>query len=257
MNISGSDPALRFEGREDDYDRYRPGYPQAVIDLLVKRGELAPGRAVADIGSGTGKFTAMLVGHGAKVYAVEPNVPMRRKAELRLNGYSDFVSMPGRAEDTGLPDASVDLVTVAQAFHWFDQSRFREELVRILRPNGRALLIWNERVVGQGGFDDDYALLLRRYDLNEARTRDTVDDIGSIRSLFGGPFETDRFDNQQTMDLICLKGRLRSSSYCPRPDDEKFSPLMDDLASIFLKHKENGLVTMRYSTVVYHGQVQH
>jgi ubiquinone/menaquinone biosynthesis C-methylase UbiE len=94
---------------------------------------VGPGRVVADVGPGTGIFTRLLLETGARVIGIEPNGPMRAAAERRILGEPRFESKNGRAEATGLADASVDLVTAAQAFHWFEPSAARAEFVRILR----------------------------------------------------------------------------------------------------------------------------
>jgi Methylase involved in ubiquinone/menaquinone biosynthesis len=124
---------------------------------------LAATSSVADVGSGTGILTELLLETGAAVFAVEPNREMREAAERLLNDYGRFRSVHGTAEDTTLPTASVDLITASQAFHWFDVQKARRELARILKPGGRVALIWNERPLDAMPFLDDYEALLRRH----------------------------------------------------------------------------------------------
>jgi SAM-dependent methyltransferase len=135
------DPKARFSDRVDDYRKYRPGYPPEVLNVLGERCGLGPASVVADIGSGTGILTALLLDKAASVFAVEPNSPMRAAAEVALGSRPGFRSIPGSAEATTLPDASVDLVTAAQAFHWFDpvvhRSGFAEEVVRTFYLPGK------------------------------------------------------------------------------------------------------------------------
>lgn len=100
---------------------------------------------IADIGSGTGKFARQLLERGSRVYCVEPNDEMRKIAEQKLHAYPGFISINGTASFTGIKE-KVDVVTAAQAFHWFDGNEFQEECRRILRPGGRVFLIWNLRV---------------------------------------------------------------------------------------------------------------
>src|SRR5947209_11876909 len=126
------DSTSRFSSRVENYIRYRPGYPQSVVELLAGECGLTPTSVVADVGSGTGILTELFLRNGNTVYGVEPNREMREAGEGLLAGYPNFHSVDGRAEATGLPDASVDFVTAGQAFHWFDAQGARAEFSRIL-----------------------------------------------------------------------------------------------------------------------------
>ncbi len=134
------DATQRFSSRVEDYARYRPGYPPEVIQLLKTECGLAAESVVADIASGTGIFTRIVLEAGAHVFGVEPNAKMRRAAEKFLAGYASFTCLNGTAESTTLPDHSVDIITAAQAAHWFDPSKARQEFVRILKPGGWTVL---------------------------------------------------------------------------------------------------------------------
>ena len=96
---------------------------------------------IADIGSGTGIFSRQLLHNGYNVYAVEPNADMRKKAEEMLSEYQGFVSVDGMDSNTNLPDKSMDHVTAAQAFHWFDADAFKKECRRILKPDGKIIIV--------------------------------------------------------------------------------------------------------------------
>ena len=126
------DNTARFTGRADVYAKARPGYAEALIEELTAWAGLSPASTVADIGAGTG-ISAQLASTGARVIAVEPNDDMRAEAEKRFAGASNVSVLAGTAEATGIEDASVDLVTAAQAFRWFDCEAFRAECPRILR----------------------------------------------------------------------------------------------------------------------------
>src|ERR1700691_6136697 len=129
-------PTTRFSDRVENYVRYRPGYPPEVIALLAAECGLKPTHIVADVASGTGAFTRLLLENGNPVFAIEPNAEMREAGMSQLDAYDRLLSVAGTAEETTLRPASVDFVTAAQAAHWFDLPKTRAEFSRILRPQG-------------------------------------------------------------------------------------------------------------------------
>jgi SAM-dependent methyltransferase len=250
------DPTTRFDDRVDDYVQYRPGYPPELVGLLRRECGLGPGRDVADIGSGTGKLTELLLATGARVYAVEPNDGMRRAAERLLGQVPGFVSINGRAEATGLPGASVDLVTAAQAFHWFDQVAARVEFRRILRPGGIVALVWNERDTDASAFLRDYEICLRRFsvDYAEADHRRTAS-RERIAAFFGtGGFREAEFPNGQDLDFDGMRGRYLSCSYALPRGHPRFDEVMAALSEIFQRYQRDGRVHIDYRTRVYLGR---
>src|SRR6266480_5260535 len=131
-----ADPKQRFSNRVADYRRYRPGYPPAVLDLLRIECGLRADHIIADMGSGTGLLSQLFLKNGHRVFGVEPNRQMREAGEEFLHRFEEFTSVPGSAEATTLGDASIDFVTAAQAFHWFERQAARREFRRILKPGG-------------------------------------------------------------------------------------------------------------------------
>ena len=131
-----------FGASADAYERGRPDYPGAAVAHLLGTLAVGPGTVVADLAAGTGKLTRLLIPSGADVIAVEPVEAMRRRL---MEIVPQARAIDGTAESMPLSDASVDAVTVAQAFHWFDAPRAVEEIARVLRPGGGIGLIWNVR----------------------------------------------------------------------------------------------------------------
>jgi len=247
-------PTERFSSRVDDYARYRPDYPPAAIELLTVRCGLAPTAVVADIGSGTGILTEHLLASGAQVFAVEPNDAMRAVAEARLGGQPRFRSVRGTAEATTLPDASINLLVAAQAFHWFDVQQARREALRVMRADGWAALLWNERPVEASDFLADYEGMLLRYAADYARITASRANEASMREFLGGSMELVAFPNQQILDFAGLRGRLMSSSYAPQPSHPAFEPMMLGLREVFSRHERGGSIVFPYRTLVYFAQ---
>ena len=123
-----------FADKQQDYDDFRPSYPAEAVAHI--RQLVGDGAVIADVGSGTGKLAALLAGFAGKVYAIEPNVHMRRVLTARTAALPNVEPLSATAEATRMPDHSVDAITVAEAYHWFDNDQTRAEFRRILKPGG-------------------------------------------------------------------------------------------------------------------------
>jgi SAM-dependent methyltransferase len=185
------------------------------------------------------------------VYGVEPNDAMRRAAEALLGCEERFHSVPGTAEATRLPDASVDLVTAGQAFHWFDRARFRAEADRILRPGGRVALFWNRRRTDSTPFLRAYEELLLRYGTDYTKVDHARLGPDDFAAFFGGPYTSHHFPNEQRFDFEGLLGRLLSSSYAPGFGHPSHEPMLGALRELFDAHQEGGEVRFEYDTELY------
>ena len=251
----------RFSDRVAYYVKSRPNYPAALTGFLRDRLGLAPDHVVADVGSGTGILTEMLLKHGNVVYAVEPNEPMRRAAEQMLAPrYPTFRSIAGTAEATLLESHSVDYVTAGQACHWFDPERARAEFQRILRPGGWVVLVWNDRRLDRPAFAVGYEQLVRRYntDFDKINHRNvSKDESEALVRLFGGArYENVNFENPQTHDWEGVRARLLSSSYMPLADDPRYDAMLNGLREVFDANQQGGRVTLEYDTRVYYGRLE-
>jgi SAM-dependent methyltransferase len=248
-------PTARFSDRVENYVRYRPGYPAEVVDLLRNQCGLRPKHVIADIASGTGFFTRLLLENGNPVFAVEPNAEMREMGAHVLDGYDRLVSVAGTAEETTLNTASVDFVTAAQAAHWFDLRKTRAEFQRILRPGGWCVLIWNERLTESTPFLREYEQLLLTFgtDYKEVRHERTT---AIIHEFFApAPCEKRDFELVQRFDYGSAAGRLLSSSYAPLEGHPSYAPMMRELERIFQAHAKGGKVEFDYKTRVYYGHL--
>jgi len=254
--MPAANATTRFSSRVDDYVKYRPAYPVEIIDLLAEHCRLTPESPVADIGSGTGILTKMFLENGNTVVGVEPNKDMRQAAERQLIEYAQFGSLDGSAEATNLPPQSVAFIIAAQAFHWFDREKTRAEWLRVLKPGGWAVLVWNDRRVDSTPFLAEYEAALNAFssDYKEINHKN-VQDEKLIQPFFGGEMFRASFDNFQYFDLAGLIGRVASSSYAPERGTERFTEMEALLTNLYNKYQKNGLVTFEYDTVVYYGQM--
>jgi SAM-dependent methyltransferase len=247
-------PTGRFSSRVADYIRYRPSYPEDVVRLLQREYGLSTETRIADIGSGTGLLAEVLLRSGCEVVGVEPNAEMRGAGDRLLATEPRFRSVEGRAEATGLPDASVDFVTAGQAFHWFDVPAARAEFQRILKPGGWAVLVWNERLV-EGRFLEGYEALLKRYAPDYSQVDHRRMDAEVMDEFYGaGQWQLATFPNVQKFDLEGVLGRLDSSSYAPVAGTEGHARMREELAKLFDECQQDGTVAFRYETKTYVGR---
>ena len=251
------DSKQRFSSRVEDYIKYRPGYPPGVLETLRAECGLSAASTVADIGSGTGLLSRLLLDAGCRVFGVEPNPEMRAAGERLLAGYPHFTSLAGSAEESGLSKASVDFVTAGQAFHWFDPARARAEFQRILKPGGWTALVWNSRREDTSPFLRDYNNLLKTYgsDYSQVNHRNVEENPEIIPNFFGGAHRFARFDNVQVFDFPALRGRLMSSSYVPEPGQPNHAPMLAELHRIFDLYQQDGTVALEYDTRLYYGKL--
>ena len=250
------DPTKRFSSRVDNYINARPRYPEEIISILREDCGLTPGASVADIGSGTGILTEMFLRNGNDIFAVEPNAGMREAGERLLADDPKFHSVAGRAEATTLADRSVEVVAAGQAFHWFDRDLARQEFVRILKPAGWVVLIWNERLTGTTAFLQAYEHLLERYGTDYTQVNHRHIDERLLRAFYGPDGFTSRvLGNRQDFDYAGLEGRLLSSSYTPEPGHPNYAPMLVALARIFEANQHEGRVAFEYATKLYYGRL--
>lgn len=244
--------AARFSGRVDDYARYRPSYPdEAIDDILSGMGD--PLRlVVVDVGAGTGIGAGLLAARGVRLIAIEPNPEMRDAASD-----GGFDVRDGLAERTGLPDASADIVTSFQAFHWFANAASVREFVRVLRPGGRVALVWNVRDE-RDAFTRGYGEITDR-EGHAGRGDGAGADYEAVTPTLlagGGLRDVRRLElpSMQALDVEALLGRARSASYVPRAGAE-YEAVAARLAALHARHADaSGLASLCYRTCVYLGE---
>lgn len=247
----------RFSDKSKKYELYRPTYTEATILEILDKCKITPSVEikVADIGSGTGKFTQLLLDAGFTVYAVEPNEQMRTIAENKFKNYSNFNSINKMAENTNLDNNSISLITVAQAFHYFDVDKAKNEFKRILKSDGKVVLLWNFRL-RESEFIQEYEKTI--YNLHSSKIKPThaQDNMtDEVFKTFFTNYEIVNLPNSQEFDFNGLWGRTLSNNHMPKENEPEYEKLYDNIKELFNKYENNGKVLFEYRTQIVIGDV--
>ncbi len=245
----------RFSSRVANYVKYRPSYPNQIIDTLIEQLKLTPASNIADIGAGTGIFSQLLLERGLSVTAIEPNQKMLAAAKAQLNVYADFRYRNNSAADTGLTSNSLDLITVAQAFHWFNNEESIDEFKRILKNQGQLALIWNQRDL-DCQIQQQYHQLLNEYSESYQNVNHMNLSAEQIKQYFTpNPVQVFEFKHKQQLDYASLLGRLLSTSYCPASHSQQFTDLTAALKELFERYSKHGKIDFNYTSKMYLGRL--
>ena len=246
----------KFDGRATDYTASRPSYALELIDYLYSDCGITNSSMIADVGSGTGKFAKHLLDKGSEVYCVEPNSDMRSIAENELCGYQNFHSVMGDAENTTLKNDSVDYITTAQAFHWFDVSKFKQECLRIIKSGGAVFLIWNVRS-NSDLLNKELFRIYSTYCPNFHGFSGGIEkDDQRIKDFFNGNYDYVSFDNPLLFDRERFVTRSLSSSYYLKEGDSEYEKYIEALNKLFDKYQNNGIVSVANQSVAYFGNIK-
>jgi ubiquinone/menaquinone biosynthesis C-methylase UbiE len=245
----------RFNKRSEKYDLYRPRYPDALLNLMEKEAGLSGDSVVADVGSGTGLLTELLLREECKLYCIEPNGEMRNIAKEKFYQIANCSILEGAAEATSLPDDSVDIITAGQAFHWFDKSKSKAEFRRILKRSGKVVLVWNTRVKSSEGINPEYERLVKKYSKDYHASGVGATNTDAIKEFFNENFRYFELKNDQLLNTEGLLGRYLSASYAISENDHRFGQMKNEFAEIFETFEENGKVKIDYKTEVFIGSI--
>lgn len=241
-----------FTTKADNYAKSRPSYAPEAIDFITT--ELLPrGGMTADIGSGTGIFSGELLRRGCPVLCVEPNQKMREKAEATLGGVPGFRSVEASAEHTTLPDGSVQLVTAASAFHWFDANAFRTECRRILTPGGQVCILINARVY-DAFTEKQHEICLKNCQTFCSLKHGLEKTEAAVDGFFALGWQSRRFSFPLVYTVDSFVSRSLSSSYAPDSDSAQGRAFAAQLGQLAEAYATDGRLTVANDTVVFWGQ---
>ncbi|MCM1330127.1 MAG: class I SAM-dependent methyltransferase [Ruminococcus sp.] len=239
----------KFTGKADAYDKYRPTYPAELIDWLYEK---TRAETVADIGAGTGIFTKCLSEKPWIITAVEPNGDMLEKLRGNVSGI-EIINAP--AENTGIAPASVDLVTAAQAFHWFDREKFKAECMRILVPDGRLALVWYNH--GKNGFTDRRDEVFLKYcgtHRSAAYRENAVSRESLLESGYFSEVEYFRADYGMNMTEEQFVGYSVSHSYSLKKGDGGYEKFVFALREVFAEFQRGNAVELPLAAECFLGK---
>lgn len=247
----------RFSKTIEFYHKYRPDYPKQIIEILTKQCGLTPNKVIVDIGMGTGIFSQLLLENGNTVIGIEPNHDMLQQAKYLLEHYPTIKFIHASAEKTTLVDHTIDIITSAQAFHWFERAKTKHEFKRILKPNGWVILIWNLRNNDASAFMRGYEELLQNYGTDYKQVAaENVTDQTIIDFFHPNPVIISSLPNEQIVDWEHFKGRLLSTSYIPHDEDEpNFQSMLIAAKKLFDQHQQGEQVKFCYDTKIYFGKL--
>lgn len=244
---------LAFAGKATCYAAGRKGYAKGVYDFIASQAPAGDYPVAVDMGSGTGLFAQGLLERGYAVLGIEPLDQMREIAQSRLDGVRGYRAIPQSAEQTGLDSGSIDFITAASAFHWFDWEQVHWEWARILRPGGKVFIIQNYRIYEDELTKEQHAVCARYgkhfTSLNHGYEKVA---LGCETFFAGKPMRVDiAFDQIYTAGQFVARGL--SSSYAPAPGEDGYEGYREGLQRIFERFEEDGRVTMRNRTAVWCG----
>lgn len=240
----------------ENYLKFKPNYPRKLIDFLYGECGFSWDSVIADIGSGTGNFSRLLLERGSRVVGIEPNREMRETAERILcDEFPRFVSLDATAENTTLSDASINHIVCAQSFHFFDTEKCKKEFARIIKPGGSITLIRNRPMTDDDEFSQEYETLVRKYSSDLGRGRVTADDNSYADFFTESKFPVISLPDQMVLDFETLKGRMLSMADFPNRDEKRYAELLEELEILFQLYNQSGKVILKYQTEAFAGRL--
>ncbi|MGF3106161.1 class I SAM-dependent methyltransferase [Rossellomorea sp. DUT-2] len=237
-----------FDNKTKEYAIGRPSYPSEILKVIRELG-VNNQSTIADIGAGTGILTHMLGSLECNVLAIEPNEQMLVECRKYCNELNNIQFIKAPAEKTSLKENSVDIITIAQAFHWFDKELCKKEFQRILKENGYVVILWNE-MQNDSQFAKEYTTVLNNYKVKTTAAISNFDPDEEKINFFGQDYTKVYYENWQTATEEGFLGGALSLSYTPSKLDNTYEEFVAELHRLFSKYQQNDKVTFHYKTEV-------
>ncbi|MBQ9765808.1 MAG: class I SAM-dependent methyltransferase [Lachnospiraceae bacterium] len=249
------DNTHNFTGYATDYTLGRPAYANEFIDNLYSKYGFSKESIIADIGSGTGKLAKQLLDKGSFVYGVEPNDDMRNISIKELAQYNKYLAINGTATETSLKSNSVDFITSAQAFHWFNILEFKKESSRILRKDGMVFLIWNIRDMSSEINQQSFEIYSKYCPNFKGFGGGIKEHDVRIKQFFDDKYEYNEYDNPIYYGENKFISRNLSGSYSLKVGDMHYEEYLNALHNLFKKYSNKDILVMPNKTSVYFGKI--
>jgi ubiquinone/menaquinone biosynthesis C-methylase UbiE len=247
----------RFSGRVQAYLAYRPRFPREIVPFLRQHDALPVGAVVADIGAGTGMLAEVFLEAGHRVLAVEPNGEMLETCRALAAQHRALEVVEGTAEATTLQDASVDLIAVGRAMHWFDWPQAHREFTRILRPAGWVLNASNGHSDNGAPVSKRLSEILRKYRTDTAEADTTRDFEERLREFLDtATWHRSTLHHAMTVDFAKLLGYAESLSAIPRPGERGYEGMVADLRVVFEEYQRDGVLMTPMSCNLHLGHLR-
>lgn len=248
----------RFDGRAEDYDRYRERYDaRELLTLLREWSGLTPDWLIADVGAGTGMLADVFLANGNRVIAIEPNAGMRAACTRLHEGERRLEIRDGTAEATGLPDASVDVVANGRALHWFDVKAAMQEFKRVLRPGGWLVVVAGGRTERGREANEALTRMLQEFTGDLMYREKAYKVYGDVKDLFNGSeYRHYERGGEMRMNWDQLRGMTLSLSHAPLVDDPRFPRFENLLRDYFDRYQKDGVVTLETRCWVNAGRMR-
>ncbi|MGA2551532.1 MAG: class I SAM-dependent methyltransferase [Burkholderiaceae bacterium] len=245
-----------FSSKVADYVASRPGYPDALFNALAGLCDLPEKAMIADVGAGTGLFSRGLLERGYRVAAIEPNAAMRQAAQAALSHYPGYQSLAGSAESIPLGARSVDLITAAQAFHWFEVEAARTECLRVLTDVGQVALVWNDRAPNDP-LEKEFDTIFAEFGGEKRAALVAHEDRADVPVFFGGQLYREfAWPNEHVLDESGLASLFYSRSYMPERASKAGQAVLERARALFKRSAVDGHIVVRYRTIAMIGRPQ-